>query len=1574
MMCLLALAGGASVFLIARSRSVWPPPSRTSFVAPSAPEFGPRHGPHLQLARSAAGHQLPRLTAVGVNLPANQASGNIALPIAFEPSQGQVASQAQFVGRGMGMTVLLTNSGLAVRAGRGGSLGIRFETKTQRRRKPKAASPIVWRGDEKLRGETNYLIGKDRRAWRTSVPHFGRVKAANVAPGVGMSVYGNDRGIEYDLRIAAGADVTKLRLRLDGAGHADLNDAGDLSIRTGEDMITMRKPQVYEDSGAGDGSQRRSVASAYVLEPDGSIGFRLGSYDRNSTLVIDPSLSVAYASFLGGAGSDTAASIALDSFGKIYVGGVTTSDSTFPEFPQNRIGPADGPSEFFIAKIDPTVSGPDSLIYLTFLGGSGTQTGGQIAVDSAGDVAITGATTSFDFPVTDATGPTNGLMNGTGNDVIVSEIDPTGTNLVFSTLFGGSGKEFAQGTGGIAFDSTGSVYVASDTGTTSVDPASPDLPVSAGAFGFAWDGQKADGFLAMFRPPSQAGGAATLKYCSYLGTNSSGVPGVGGLAVDKWGNVYVAGFSENTVNGFPWVHAFQSAYGGGTSDAFLMKILPKGNGSNDVVYATLLGGAGMDQALGVAVDSATTPNAYVTGVTSSATFPESSAKAGYQGALQPGATSNAFVAVISQDAGSGATSLAYLTFLGGSSADSGQGIALAAPNAVYITGNTRSNDFPWRDNLQPFNGAGDAFVAKLDPTTAGAASLIYATPLGGMSPVGGSASATGASVAADGAGHAYVAGATTSSSFPTAVTTDNPVNGFQPSCASCSPLNPASDAFVAEIAENATNMAPSVRFNLPRLVFTAGSIAPALVGILNSGEANLVISDVSIAGPNAVDFSLSGQSPCLNQPIAPGPQLGCSFEVAFHSTTVGPEVAVLSVTDNAPGSPQMLEMTGAGGDGPLVAVWPTAVGFGSQPQNTKALNPAVVTLTNVGDQSLMLSSFNLGGLGAAQFVIESGGANGIAPCQSGTPLTQGASCAVQVAFNPSGQGFFRAELDFFDTSANSANAEQVVLLTGTGVAAAPIANASPAALSFGGETVGSASGPQSVSLTNSGSAALSLTSIAVTGSDAADFTIAATGTNCPLTGGVLAISAGCTVAVQFAPQTAGSKNASLSFTDNAAGNPQQVSLSGSATPAPSLSVSPASLAFGPQGIGTTSASQIVTVSNNGGAAAGIGVVSVSGANATDFSASAAASCTSIPAQKSCPITVTFIPSATFPPGARSATLSVAGATPPTVALSGTATQAAVSTPPSVNFGAQLSGTKGSAVPIAITNSSNGPYAGTLAISSVSVAESGGLNGDFAVAADNCTGSSTAPGQACSIQLVFQPASVCPTTTGTRTATLTINDNAPGSPQTVALSGSAVDFCINVAQGQGVATPVPAGTPETFNFQIASSDASSGSAQLACAVPAAMLGGCTIATTPATTPPAVQISSTNPGLFQMTVTSTAPGTASGPISTTRKNPPWPLTGVAAWLVPALLGSVIFLSWARREERPRMAPASLTGVVLGVLLAISVGMAACGGGGGAAVSDPAPGTPPGNYNIVITATITVTGQGSITRTWTEVVQIQ
>lgn len=209
----------------------------------------------------------------------------------------------------------------------------------------------------------------------------------------------------------------------------------------------------------------------------------------------------------------------------------------------------------------------------------------------------------------------------------------------------------------------------------------------------------------------------------------------------------------------------------------------------------------------------------------------------------------------------------------------------------------------------------------------------------------------------------------------------------------------------------------------------------------------------------------------------------------------------------------------------------------------------------------------------------------------------------------------------------------------------------------------------------------------------------------------------------------------------------------------------------------------------GGAPAGISGVAVTGANSGDFELGN--SCApSLGAGRSCQIGVSFSPGSSAPTGIRSATLNITGDSPPIVSLSGTATLPGISVPSGLNFGNQLSGTAGTAQPVTVTNNSGGPFAGALAIASV--AKSGPNTGDFAVTTEACTGQDTPLGGTCAIQVAFKPAqsAMCGAAAETRSATLVIADNAPGSPHSIPLSGTAMDFCINAPPGQGVSEPIP----------------------------------------------------------------------------------------------------------------------------------------------------------------------------------------
>ena len=405
--------------------------------------------------------------------------------------------------------------------------------------------------------------------------------------------------------------------------------------------------------------------------------------------------------------------------------------------------------------IDPT------LVYSTYLGGSDSDLGRAIAVDSAGNAYITGYTTSTNFPTANAL---QVALNGTAGsqatrDAFVTKINAAGTALIYSTYLGGSAGDEARG---IAVDASGNAYVVGFTSSTNF-PVANALQATKGA-------TNEDAFVTKLN----AAGSA-LVYSTYLGGGQSSEFGEA-IAVDSSGNAYVTGSTFS--NDFPTVNPIQATYGGGTTDAFVTKINAAGSA---LVYSTYLGGngAGSESGRGIAVDPS--GNAYVTGETSSSNFPTANA---IQGTL--GGDSDAFVTKFNA-AGS---ALIYSTYLGGSAQDSGEGVKADASGNAYIGGFTLSTNFPVANAFQSANGGTtitqDAFVTKIN--SAGSA-LVYSTYLGGT----GGEIAFG--IAVDASGSAYVGGSTASlNSFPTA----NPIqcsrNGSQDLFVT--KFNPAGSALV----------------------------------------------------------------------------------------------------------------------------------------------------------------------------------------------------------------------------------------------------------------------------------------------------------------------------------------------------------------------------------------------------------------------------------------------------------------------------------------------------------------------------------------------------------------------------------------------------------------------------------------------------------------------------------------------------------------------------------------------------------------------------------------------------------
>jgi len=297
-----------------------------------------------------------------------------ALPLSFEPNQGQADRRVRFLARGSGYSLLLADDEAALAlAGRKAVVHLQLV----------GARPHVQaEGQDRLPGVSNYLLGNDPAKWRTGIPQFGRVRLSGVYPGVDLVYYGNQRQLEYDLVVSPRADLRKIRLRIRGAEGIRISPEGDLVLTVQGGEIIQKKPFIYQGEGPG----RRLIEGRYVLRAGGEVGFAVAPHDSRKPLFIDPVLS--YATFLGGTGNDIANAVAVDGSGNAYITGSTTS-ADFPTLGNPPLQKAlTGTTDVFVAKLNATGT---ALLYSTYLGGTSTesallvpQSGQGIAVDATG--------------------------------------------------------------------------------------------------------------------------------------------------------------------------------------------------------------------------------------------------------------------------------------------------------------------------------------------------------------------------------------------------------------------------------------------------------------------------------------------------------------------------------------------------------------------------------------------------------------------------------------------------------------------------------------------------------------------------------------------------------------------------------------------------------------------------------------------------------------------------------------------------------------------------------------------------------------------------------------------------------------------------------------------------------------------------------------------------------------------------------------------------------------------------------------------------------------------------------------
>jgi uncharacterized protein (TIGR03437 family) len=425
---------------------------------------------------------------------------------------------------------------------------------------------LEWRGgrQSELRGEeiqeavSRYFVGSNPAQWRTSVPHFTRLSMRDLYRKTHISYYFQDGNFEFDIHLEPGASLRQLRFTTPGVKHWLAQD-GSVALESRGQTYRLRSPAAYQMDGTG---AREPVECHYVLHGAGEVGFRLGTYDHNRDLVIDPVLE--FLTYLGGSGLDQIQAMGTDSAGNIVVAGTTSS----PDFPGGG-APADSTS-IFVTKLNSTGT---SLLFTTILGSQQSLNAyalvpgiTALAVDSDGSIVVTGQSYATNFPTTPGAWQTN---PGVG---FVTRLDSAG-KLIYSTYLGpadwGLVAQRVRVRGGIA-------YLAGEV-------SAPEFYGTTGAFQ-----QNVDGSSDLFAVAITADGSAPI-FATAMG--GSGAEMLSDMALDADGNIVLIGTSTSpdlplTMNALSYAPPAS-----GTSEAMLVRIDPTGS---RLVSSTWLGTTSAD--------------------------------------------------------------------------------------------------------------------------------------------------------------------------------------------------------------------------------------------------------------------------------------------------------------------------------------------------------------------------------------------------------------------------------------------------------------------------------------------------------------------------------------------------------------------------------------------------------------------------------------------------------------------------------------------------------------------------------------------------------------------------------------------------------------------------------------------------------------------------------------------------------------------------------------------------------------------------------------------------------------------
>jgi len=569
----------------------------------------------------------------------------LAFPLAFEENRGQHPDGARFTARTGSVRAVLLDHGFELHDGRS---NLTLELVGARAGlQPTAEAPVP--------GVVHYFRGPSPADRIENVRRFTRVRYSRVWPGIDMLVHSRGGQIEYDFELSPGADPSLIAMSFTGTQTPHISRQGRLVLSLGvgatRRALEFDAPDLYQATQSGP----IPIEGAYRMVGSRQIGFEVADYDRALALTIDP-VVLAYATRLGGSGSDQLTDLALDSTGAIYAVGSTSS--------ADFLGAGGAPlgTDAFVAKLTPDGS---ALIYVTIFGGAAFDSALGVVADASGNAYVSGHTESAGFPTLNAY---QSALAG-GADAFVTRLDATGV-MTYSTFYGGTDLD-GRFAGGIALAPSGIAYVIGRTQSMSnlptVNPFQTACVTTPCSFAAGFD--------------TSLSGVASLVYGTYLAGNGSG----GGMraGTDGSGNVYVFGFTGADSGLIDVTQGFQASTGDlANRDHYLVVLDPSLVGAAQRIYSTYIGAPGDEPESGD-IDVRADGVVLITGKTDSTA-----------GAPDPFPTKNPFQAnnAGAEDAYAlkvdttltGSASLIWSTFLGTTGSDGGNGIAFDSSGGAVI--------------------------------------------------------------------------------------------------------------------------------------------------------------------------------------------------------------------------------------------------------------------------------------------------------------------------------------------------------------------------------------------------------------------------------------------------------------------------------------------------------------------------------------------------------------------------------------------------------------------------------------------------------------------------------------------------------------------------------------------------------------------------------------------------------------------------------------------------------------------------------------------------------------------------